>query len=314
MRTDKGDLPYNDLEFYVCLRGNRHLNEQRHRLALEVLGEILTPRAGVAIDFKITSIDTLRHSPVSMFTYDLALGNQLLFGEPKLLDGLNHHRSPSAIPPAEATRLLMNRCSGLLFAQERLVREEFTPQDADFVQRNLAKAELAFGDAVLTTHGQYHWSCPERHRRLQKLIPDTPVDWLDAVRGRHVAGVVFKLHPERSMASREELQTKHADIVSLGRKVWLWQEERRLGTSFSSIRDYAVWPSDKCPETQPARNVLVNLKLGGPAALMRRDCFRHPRSHILSALSVLLWDRQAVPVASFPQQVAAYESLWRLVA
>mgnify|MGYP006142135189 CR=1 FL=1 len=39
--------------------------------------------------------------------------------------------------------------TGLLFARERLDRPHFTAADADFVGRNLAKARLALGDAVL---------------------------------------------------------------------------------------------------------------------------------------------------------------------
>ena len=47
--------------------------------------------------------------------------------------------------------------------------------DADFVGRNLAKDQLAFGDVLLTAHGQYHWSCQERHRRLECLdVPSLP--------------------------------------------------------------------------------------------------------------------------------------------
>jgi hypothetical protein len=313
LHTEKGDRPYNDLEFYVCLRGNRHLNEQRHRLALEVLGEILTPRAGVEIDFKITSLATLQHSPVSMFTYDLLMGHRLLLGDPALVEKLDHHRNAADIPPFESTRLLMNRCSGLLFALERLQRAEFTAHDADYVQRNQAKAELAFGDAVLAARGHYHWSCPERHRRLQQLPPDPSADWLEDVRGHHVNGVLFKLHPERTLASRSELLARHGAIVALGLKVWLWQEQRRLGRSYASARDYALCPHDKCPETSAAHNLLVNLKLGGPFALVRRGCWRHPRSHALSALSLLLWEPQLLPSETFSNQVAAYKARWRQV-
>ena len=313
MHTEKGDRPYNDMEFYVCLRGNRHLNEQRHRLALEVLGEILTPRAGVDIEFKITSLATLRSAPVSMFTYDLIMGHRLLLGDPALVEGLEHHRNPEDIPAAESTRLLMNRCSGLLFAQERLRRAEFTAHDADYVQRNLAKAELAFGDALLTAHGRYHWSCPERHRRLKQLAPEPAPVWLEKVRNHHVNGVLFKLHPERSLASRDELQSRHTALVELGLNVWLWQEQRRLGQAFGSARDYALSSHDKCPETRPARNLLVNLKLAGPRALLRSDRWRHPRNHALSALSLLLWDPQVIPPAVFAHQVAAYKARWRQV-
>ena len=133
------------------------------------------------------------------------------------------------------------------------------------------------------------------------------------MRGHHVNGVLFKLHPERTVASRAELQARHAAIVALGLKVWLWQEQRRLGIPFATARDYALCPQDKCPETSPPRNLLVNLKLEGPTTLLRRGCWRHPRSHALSALSLLLWEPQLIPSAAFSHQVAAYKARWRQV-
>src|SRR5580658_4912604 len=37
LRTETGDQPYNDLEFYVFIRSNRWLNERRHRDRLHQL-------------------------------------------------------------------------------------------------------------------------------------------------------------------------------------------------------------------------------------------------------------------------------------
>lgn len=312
--TDDGDRPYNDLEFYVCLRGNRHRNERRHRLPLATLGEILTPQVGVEIEFKIISLAELRRRPVSMFSHDLLAGHRQLWGDPDLLFAFTAHRSAENIPSSEATRLLMNRCSGLLFAQERLGRAEFTADDADFVQRNLAKAELAFGDAVLTTFGRYHWSAPARHRRLQRLVPTEPITWLDEIRRAHASGLEFKLHPWRSTASRTDLFEKHTAVVALALCVWLWQESRRLGTPFASAREYATSPRHKCPETGRLRNLLVNLKngwlRGGPVF----NPFRHPRERVLGALSLLLWGSpNRPPPSDFADLVAAYRELWQRV-
>src|SRR5207248_7591902 len=129
---------YNDLEFYVYLQGNRQLNERRFGRALHVLGEILTPQAGVEVEFKITSLREVERGAVTMFSYDLRMGHRWLFGREELLAGCAHHRSSDEIPLSEATRLLMNRGSGLLFARERLEQREFTAADADFVRRNIA--------------------------------------------------------------------------------------------------------------------------------------------------------------------------------
>src|ERR1019366_7509077 len=74
LRGPAGDRPYNDLEFYVAIRGNRHLNEIRFHRRLEVLGEILTHLADVEVEFKVTSLEELAARPVSMFSYDLVAG------------------------------------------------------------------------------------------------------------------------------------------------------------------------------------------------------------------------------------------------
>src|SRR2546430_13906728 len=125
------------------------------------------------------------------------MGNRWLRGEERLLTGCEQHRDAKRIPVSEATRLMMNRCSGLLLARERLERAEFSPGDADFVGRNLAKAQLAFGDAVLTAFGRYDWSCLERHERLKPLNVLDELPWLSEVQRHYTSGVEFKFPPAR---------------------------------------------------------------------------------------------------------------------
>lgn len=295
LRTEAGERPYNDLEFYVFLRGNRHVNAWRFGRALHVLGEILTPQAGVDVEFKIASRAEFEAGPVSMFTYDLLTGHQQFAGAAHVLAGCVHHRDATRIPVSEATRLLMNRCSGLLLARERLARESFTPADADFVRRNIAKLELALGDAVLVAFGQYHWSVRQRHEHLAELVPPQPLPWLTAVRRAHAAGVEFKLHPHRSAASRGELQGLHAQAAALAESVWLWVEQERLGHAFRTVREYACGCVEKCPELAGARAMLVNIKARGRRALCAPASLRrHPRNRILNALPLLLWEPTAL--------------------
>jgi hypothetical protein len=130
-----------------------------------------------------------------MFSYDLVMGHRWLLGDDRLLARCGHHRDAERIPLVEATRLLMNRCSGLLFAAERLERDEFTAADADFVRRNIAKAELALGDAILVTRREYHWSVRERHRRLASLAAHNAMPWLADVQQRHATGTASSCTP-----------------------------------------------------------------------------------------------------------------------
>ncbi len=289
-RTEAGDRPYNDLEFYVCIRGNRHLNERRFGRAIHVLGEILTPQAGVEVEFKITSLQELARSQVSMFSYDLLSGHVQLLGAPSVLARCLYHREASRIPLSEATRLLMNRGSGLLFARERLNQPTFTAADADFVGRNLAKAQLALGDALLVVNGNYHASARERHHHVERLARVESIPWLQSVAIHHARGLEFKLHPQRSTAAAEELAELHAEITELARRVYLMIESQRLNTAFASAREYALSPVVKCPEVRGKRNALVNLKVLGPRSCLEPGVFRHPRERILNALTLLLWE------------------------
>ena len=288
-KTRTGDRPYNDLELYVFLRGNNFLNSRRYHAVLNEVAEKLTPIAGVEVEFKVLSLGKLRRSPVSMFYYDLVMGHRWLLGEESLLIGCQHHRQADRIPLSEATRLLMNRCTGLLLAGERLDRASLSADDADFVSRNLAKAELAFGDAVLTAFGQYHWSCRERRRRLEKLVNAEDIHWLPEVFRLHEASVEFKLSPEPSKESKAALQGRHAEIAGLALPVWLWLESRRLQHAFASALDYAFSPLNKCPETSRLKNAASNLSTFGPSAVFDERIFTHPRQRLLHGLALMLW-------------------------
>jgi hypothetical protein len=330
LRGEGGNRPYNDLEFYVAIKGSRHANEFLYRRRLEVLGEILTHLADAEVELKVTSLAELASRPVSMFSYDLAAGHRLLWGGASALHmpGWEVHRRPENIPEREATRLLMNRCSGLLLARVKIEQEPFTPSVADFVRRNVAKAQLACGDALLAAHGRYHWSCSERHRRLRDLARDKRSVWFDAALRHHAVGVEFKLHPESGSVPRDSLAASHAEVTAFALKCWLWLEARRLGRKFPSARAYAEDTCDKCPGSSPFLNILLNLRADGFRPRAKPSPWRHPRQRILHSLSLLLWEPAATgePAerkriqtelnargSGLGEWIGAYQALWKRV-
>ena len=324
LRTAEGDFPYNDLEFYVFIHGNLLLQERKYRKPLHEVGEKLAPAAALEVEFKLTSQDYLQRAPPNMFFYDLVSAHRLVAGDPEIFSGCAHHLDGGRIPLSEATRLLMNRCSGLLFAQERLHRRPLTEEDADFVGRNHAKAKLAFGDVVLVANHQYHWSCVERQQRLQTLPATLP--WHAEICSHHAQGVEFKFHPQHKTASLEQFESDQRALVNLARHLWLWLESERLGRPFASALDYARSPANKCPETNAYRNRLVNAKRFGPGALLEKRGARYPRERLFNALALLLWEPNAVsdsllvrrlqgelntPAQTFRELVFAYRDLWQ---
>jgi len=324
LRTGEGDRPYNDLEFYVFVRGSAFLAERRHRAALHELGHALEAFAGVEVEFKIVSRRLLQRSGTTMFFHDLVCGHRTVLGAGDLLEGCAHHAAADHIPLHETTRLLMNRCSGLLFAAERLQRSEFTGEDADFVARNTAKAQLALGDALLAAHGMYHSSARVRGMRLGRLPAMPGIPNIATIVHLHREGVAFKLQPVRSGERREALRERHAKVSALAKEVFLWVESLRLEREFSSPRGYAESRGDKCPETPKWRNSLVNLRSLGLAGLWQTP-LRHPRRRLLNALALLLWEPAVFadpkisaclasellnPVPDIVSAVAAYAPLW----
>ena len=325
LKSADGDQPYNDMEFYVFIKGTTLLNDRRYRQALHELGARLSPAAGLDVEFKILSLAQLRQSPVTMFSYDFVTRHQWVIGDDSLLKGCEHHLQADEIPAYEATRLLFNRCSGLLYAAERLQRETFTSNDADFVGRNIAKAQLGIGDAMLAAAGEYHSSCLKRHGRLCELLrTDSQIPAsLTKLGSHHEQGVFFKLRPTRSALTKEELAAKHDELSALAQKAWLHLESLRLQRHFTSAADYALSPFDKCPELPAWRNMLVNVKTFGAASILKPSAKRYPRERLFIALAILLWSDWSQPentallqktlittATDFSGFVHAYEQLW----
>jgi hypothetical protein len=322
LRTAQGDKPYNDLEFYILHASPDLVFEKLYHSAVHRVAEELTASAGIEVEFKLLSLQKLQKSPVTMFYYDLVTGHRIVYGTDGWLAGCEQHRSAHRIPVYEATRLLMNRCSGLLYAKEKLARSTFILEDSDFVGRNLAKARLALGDVILAMRGQYHWSCRERQKRLRKLEAEDPS--LTSIVPLHAQGVDFKLHPTKDERPAEAFRPELDYLSDLARELWLTLESRRLNKEFSSISKYAFSSANKCPETNPRRNRFINARRFGMTGLLET---RYPRERLLNTLPLLLWETANVcqkntlqfiqkqlrtRANDFSALVRAYESLWRL--
>ena len=93
LKTETGDEPYNDLEFYVFLRGNRLRNGRLFGVALRELGDRLSPGARLHVEFKVDSLPRLRRSPVTMFSYDLVSGHRVLWGGEHRTSNIQHPTS-----------------------------------------------------------------------------------------------------------------------------------------------------------------------------------------------------------------------------
>ncbi len=319
LTRDGRDAPYNDLEFFVFLQGPVRWNERRYDKAFRRLERDMTADLGIDVEFKIISKLQFDRQATTMFYYDLVRGHHVIWGPQAFLE--NHaHGLVEQLPDHEATRLLFNRFSGLLFSRQRLSKRRFDAQDADFVLRNINKTKLAMGDAVLALEGRYHWSCRERSRQLSELcLQNLPMSTL---RRFHDEGCAFKLHPCGTKAGREELMRTLSEVLPIAWSVWQWAEERRLSVALPSPSEYAMMPGTLCPDTHPAKNVLIRLRQFGPQGILRH-AFRYPREALFRSMSLLLWaparfDRHRLflsrqlrsSFAQWQEAVTVYGRLW----
>ena len=159
--TPQGDKLYNDLDFFVFGDHASRSQIQDIQAALHVISRTWHERLGVDVDFgPVKNLPDLRRVSSTLMYQELLRGWRPVWGDFNLANWLPA-LEPQEIPFTEAVRLLLNRGMGLVFAGEKLLGDA---SDEDFIVRNMNKAVLGSGDALLLAAGQYRWSGQERVR------------------------------------------------------------------------------------------------------------------------------------------------------
>lgn len=160
---------FNDLDFFVF---THHATKRRRRRIDAAMREIARKWEGVlgvAIDFgPAKNRSDLSKDARSLMMQELKRGCQPVYGDPDPLECVPA-LPPEELPWIEAVRLLLNRGMGLLFALERMKNGD---ANCEFVVRNIRKAELGAGDAILLASGRYRWRARERQDALEDFAKE----------------------------------------------------------------------------------------------------------------------------------------------
>ena len=176
-------MPYNDLDFFVVMNGKKP--SPGVRLLLSDLSSEWRGKLAIDIDFCcVKSMKALCKDADTLMIQELFAGSRIVFGDEHVFDDAPR-RPFSDLPWTEAARLLLNRGAGLLFARQRAS----DPAQADFVRRNLHKAALGCGDAILVVHHDYRRTGTERLEALRKYYE---ASWLIPA---YEAALAFKYTP-----------------------------------------------------------------------------------------------------------------------
>ena len=173
--TPAGGKLYNDLDFFVFSENADDRAAARIDEALRKLAAPWEKKLGIAVDFgPAKNTGSLKSVSHTLMFQELLRGWQPVWGRPDLEQWIPP-LDAGELPYSEAVRLLLNRGMGLILAGNFLKEGK---DDADFIVRNMNKAVLGGGDALLIASGNYRWSGRDRvsafaeYVRREKLPPE----------------------------------------------------------------------------------------------------------------------------------------------
>ena len=183
---------YNDLDFFVFARRKTADAES----LLKKIAEKYEHELKVDVDFsRIMTVKDIKNNASRLMMQELKRGYYRVCGE-DLLEKYLPVLPADKLPFSEACRLLLNRGMGLLLAGAKIA--ENSP-DTDFILRNIYKAILGAGDAILAASGEYRWKLAERLEFIERS--DLQDDWKKLYR----EAVDFKRSPHRKC--REDMKS-----------------------------------------------------------------------------------------------------------
>lgn len=276
------ERPYNDLDLFLIVHDKKLVDRE----GLRRISEQNVSALGVDVDFSrpLTPRDIMRWGR-ELRWYDLVRGHKVLKGPKNILQDLAPDSLDSQPAPIEATRLLLNRGAGLVWALRVAKGLELAPDD-DFVRRNYYKCVLALGDALLLSCGYYVSGYTGKEKLLAHL--GSCSSWVRALELDQLFAdaVRFKFTPDAAAPGQPRVEGLEA-VAELWGRVLLLVESKRTGNSWSSISQYTRWNG--------VRERQKNIFIERPKNFVRNALLgvwstRYPRERLYRSLPMLLCD------------------------
>ncbi len=274
------EMPYNDLDFTLVVKSKSRLPWEELNAVRKEFAALL----GIHVDFsRPLTVGDIENWPSWLMWYDLLNGHVTLKGPPNFLEKHAPETLRNPLPAIEATRLLLNRGAGILWALRVIRRFESEP-DEDFVRRNYFKCALALGDALLIAFKKYTTQYYGRDILVRDLAHSEPrVASLD-LQQLYDQALKFKFRPD-SVSQKPITEKMLLDVARKWGQVFLLVETVRCDTKFGSLDEYIDWSGirekDQHALKPMFRNFIKNVGLG-------RLSFRYPRETLYRELPVLL--------------------------
>lgn len=274
VQCDGREAPYNDLDFTLVVRRRRAVQHQ----ALLAICARHAAQLGIHVDFsRPLTPARIRHWPRWLMWYDLLNEHVVVQGPATILRDLAPRALAEPLPAIEATRLLLNRGAGLLWALRVLRAVEPAP-DPDFIRRNYWKCALALGDALLIVHHCFATPYRGRDLRLHDLAARVPAVAAFNLEPLYRTALQFKFRPD-TVTDTVASDTAVANVAQQWCAVFLHVESVRTGRVWHSAAAYAAWRGIREPDENRLRcwprNLLRNAQNGNCSVrYAREDLYR----------------------------------------
>jgi len=295
------ERPYNDLDFTLIVKNKSSLPMQQ----LDAIRGHHAKELGIHVDFSrpLTLRDVERWPPWLVW-YDLVNGHVVLKGPQDILKRHAPSVLQKPLPLIEATHLLLNRGTGVLWAMA-VLRGIQTTSEEDFVRRNFYKCALSLGDALLIAYGRFQTAYFGRDRILNQVADEHPDVAAFGLQGLYEKALHFKFRPD-AFVSENPTEKDLEDLAHHWGAVFLHVEKRRTGRSWKGLDDYVCWKGLREPEEHALkgilRNILRNRQLGTWG-------WRYPRESLYRRLPVLLGlTRESA--ADWPGETVRFLQVW----
>lgn len=257
--VDGVEHPYNDLDMTFIIKNKgaidwKGIHGVSHKFEQEI---------HIDVDFsRPLTLQDVRNFPNWLMWYDLLNGHIVMSGDQNIL----YDNAPDSLrqppPPIEASRLVLNRGAGLLWAL-RVIRGEpdivgMPKPDKDFIRRNYYKCGLAMGDGLLIAHRCFTTAYRGRDKLLNKLIEESDSFASLGMKDLYEAALEFKFTPD-SKAGESFSEGQLVNLAEMWGSVFLYIERKRTGMTFSSMDEYTEWRGLREPEQHTADKLLRNV-------------------------------------------------------
>ncbi len=217
------EKPHNNLDFLLIAESPNANENQCLRADFNQKVQALARKHGIDIDFSVTNVAKLKHSPRLVIWTDMRFGHKTIAGDPDFAPNLSRYEL-DRIEPWDVRNLLVNRATLLVVNQHILASGRFGEDIRPLITKLVMKAVIGYGDALLFFRGRYHWSYAEKQRRMRELEGADP-----AFRAMYEAAADFRFTPKyEAYTSRDPVEWMQELRAQL-EPVHLECERARLG-------------------------------------------------------------------------------------